>query len=257
MHTIYKNLTLSCFCFFIALFGVSQYARAASQADLETYWQQEEQYRLALVEKMKESTLLIGVTYHSEGTRSHGTGFVVAPGYAITNRHVVDDDVKTIHVYGKDFKKIRASIVKINKDDELDFALLKFDDASIPPLTFTTTYQRIEAVSAWGFPYSTTQLDKNFKALLSRGENVIVPITASFGKISFFADNVRGTFIEHTAKIADGSSGGPLINHDGYVIGVNTMARHQGRNAAMTALSLHAKDAIAFIRSAGVEPQIK
>jgi len=137
-----------------------------------------------------------------------GSGFIVdKAGYIITNAHVVEDATRiTVKlVSGEEF------IAKVvGTDDQTDVAVLKINaPRDLPFLKFGDS-EKCEVgdwVIAIGSPYNLAQ-------------------TVTAGIISH---NLRETptsrfykFIQTDAAINRGNSGGPLINMDGEVIGVNS-----------------------------------
>jgi len=130
--------------------------------------------------------------------RSIGSGFFVAESVVATNAHVVQGSKTVLVSLGE--KSERAAVVY--KDRELDFALLRTSIAGVPlpvrpgsiPLTDG------EGVMTLGFP---------------QGRQVLAGSTGT----------VRGILeccIIHDALVAAGSSGGPLLDANSRVIGINT-----------------------------------
>ncbi len=135
-----------------------------------------------------------------------GTGFIItADGYICTNHHVVKDvDSVTVTVADKTYK---AKIV--GSDSVTDIALLKIDGNGNFKHAFLGNSDNVrvgDLVVAIGNPFG---LDKTFTS-------GVVSATARN-----HLDNMGNMHIQTDAAINQGNSGGPLINIDGEVIGVN------------------------------------
>jgi serine protease Do len=141
-----------------------------------------------------------------------GTGFVVSSeGYILTNAHVVEGASKvTVKVFGEDIE--RAATV-IGSDTETDIAVLKVADIQLQPLKLGDSDQvRVgEYVLAIGNPLSTDEL-----------ANTITFGIISATKREVTIDNYTNTYLQTDAAINFGNSGGPLINLNGEVIGINS-----------------------------------
>lgn len=139
---------------------------------------------------------------------SYGSGFVVAAdGYIITNNHIVEKS-KKITVLFEDGREYSAQL--IGTDPNTDVALLKIEAANIPFLTFADASQLEvgEWVVAIGNPlgFSTT---------------VTAGVISAKGRTDLDITRVE-EFIQTDAAINLGNSGGPLVNLDGNVVGMNT-----------------------------------
>ena len=154
---------------------------------------------------MKESLLKNGIIQIAT-PHSTGTGFVLGvEGLIVTNEHVVRDNREVV-VYGFNF---RQQIVKvIYLDEKYDLAFLAMPE---------------------GFEGNTLSIESNNNSPSVEDSIYAVghPYGASFvvqpGKITALAQvNYGIPFIHHTALLSSGFSGGPLVNEDGKVIGVNT-----------------------------------
>ena len=119
-----------------------------------------------------------------------------------------------------------------------DFAILQAEK-KIPgrkalPLMSASNAKRSERVYALGYPGSADMINDGYISA------TIQDITATDGTISRMiqADAFGDTYvIQHTAHINHGNSGGPLVNEDGTVIGINTYG--YGDNAAEYFLSVY------------------
>ncbi len=156
-----------------------------------------------------------------------GSGFVVAPGYVITNYHVVEvpAEASSADVYIVPHKDAGAGYQRVELVKtwtEGDLALLKADGLKIPPLKLFAKPNKNERVVSMGYPDATDHL------LNRSGTQLLEPSDAyvTQGSIALFAStNPDGSRIDtlfHTAPINHGNSGGPLLNECGQVVGVNT-----------------------------------
>ena len=119
-----------------------------------------------------------------------------------------------------------------------DFAILQAEK-KIPgrkalPLMSASNASRSERVYALGYPGNADMINDGYISA------TIQEITATDGTISRMiqADAFGDTYvIQHTAHINHGNSGGPLVNEDGTVIGINTYG--YGDNASEYFLSVY------------------
>ncbi len=134
-----------------------------------------------------------------------GTGFYINKiGYVVTNNHVVDG-CSSIWV-NHDKKDIPAVIIK--SDKSLDIAIIKADVSTVFYAKFASKIRTGEDVMALGFPL---------------GDKLGDEIKATKGNISAVS-GMRGNrnYLQFTAPIQAGNSGGPLLNESGLVVGINT-----------------------------------
>ena len=143
-----------------------------------------------------------------------GSGFVVAGDLIVTNKHVVADVTAQYLIIDQDDQEYE--VTEIYRDPTLDLAILQVKDFSAPALALGDSDQlRVgEPVIAIG-----TALGQ-FRHTVTTGvvSGVGRSITAS-GSTGQFED--LQNVIQTDAAINPGNSGGPLIDGQGYVIGVN------------------------------------
>ena len=138
-----------------------------------------------------------------------GSGFIVEKsGYIVTNAHVVEDAAR-ITVKLDSGEEFVARVV--GTDDQTDIAILKIDvPRDLPFVTFGDS-DKVEVgdwVLAMGSPFG---LEKTVTAGIISQKQRETPTTSPFQR-----------FIQTDAAINRGNSGGPLVNTEGEVIGVNS-----------------------------------
>ena len=140
---------------------------------------------------------------------SVGSGFIVdKAGYILTNFHVVDD-ASRISVRLQNGEEYIAKVV--GTDEETDLAVLKVEagkDLPTVKLGDSDAVQVGDWVLAVGSPFGLAQTVTAGIISQTRRET---PYTTSFQR-----------FIQTDAAINRGNSGGPLVNMNGEVIGINS-----------------------------------
>ena len=140
----------------------------------------------------------------ADGRISQGSGFFVHPGYVATNHHVTEGATGAyVKLVGQDTIYTVESIAAT--DEEHDLALLKVTGISTPvlPLANSDAVQIGETVYAIGNPQG------------------FLEGTVSDGIISSIRGESNKKWLQMTAPISPGSSGGPVLNTRGEVIGVS------------------------------------
>jgi serine protease Do len=156
--------------------------------------------------------------------RSGGSGFIISPdGYILTNNHVVDGASKVEVHFGADEngnggRNIPAKI--IGRDPATDIALVKIDAGQNLPYITLGDSDRIRKgdwAIAIGNPF---QLENT----------LTVGVISAKGRSLGFSQETRSfeNFIQTDAAINFGNSGGPLMNINGEVVGINTAIRGGG-----------------------------
>ena len=151
---------------------------------------------------------------------SGGSGFIISPdGYILTNNHVIENASKVEVNYGADEngnggRTVPATIV--GRDPATDIALLKIDAQNLPSLALgdSERIRRGDWAIAIGSPF---QLDNT----------LTVGVISAKGRSLGMSEETRSfeNFIQTDAAINFGNSGGPLLNINGEVIGINTAIR--------------------------------
>jgi serine protease Do len=152
-----------------------------------------------------------------------GSGFIVSSdGYVLTNAHVVDGardvyavlsrpaatDVPERSIVRPAGARVRATVVGI--DEETDLAVLKLEGADLPVLRFadSDSLRPGNLVLAFGSP-------------LGLESSVSMGIVSAVGRQ--LEDDHPMVYVQTDAPINPGSSGGPLVDTHGRIVGINTL----------------------------------
>ena len=143
----------------------------------------------------------------SIGRHGRGTGFIVAPGKVVTNAHNLRD--RTTSVTFADGQSVQAEVAGIDVDGDL--SVLNADTAERAALSWSSS----PPVEVGAEVYSVGRGGEQLR--VTRGDVTVVD--AEFrgprGRV------IRGG-IEHTAPMARGASGGPVVDETGGVVAINT-----------------------------------
>jgi tetratricopeptide (TPR) repeat protein len=155
--------------------------------------------------KENNKSVVVVVAYDSQGKPiSKGSGFIVrADGAVVTNYHVINN---AVDIKVKTGNRVLAVEGLIHGDKENDLVIIKAEGKDLPAVRFGNTVnlnigEKVYVIS------SPTGL----KTTLSDG------ILSGILKI---ADEIK--LLEITAPFSEGSSGGPVLNSEGEVIGIVT-----------------------------------
>jgi serine protease Do len=143
-----------------------------------------------------------------------GSGFVVDPdGYIVTNHHVVENGLNNVLVTLDDGSTHSATVV--GTDRSSDLAVLKIEAGrSLPPLELAELTNVVvgEDVVAIGYALDLTQ---------GSGPPSVTRGIVSAKNRQIDPRGILGA-VQTDAAINHGNSGGPLLNYEGKVVGVNT-----------------------------------
>jgi serine protease Do len=151
--------------------------------------------------------------YGTPDRQGAGSGFIIEDdGYIMTNHHVVENADEII-VRLNDRREFKAEL--IGSDPLSDIALLKIDADDLPTLKLgnSAALRPGEWVVAIGSPF-------NFEQSVTAG------IVSAKGRSTIQQQYVP--FIQTDVAINRGNSGGPLLNMDGEVVGINSWILSSG-----------------------------
>ncbi len=187
--------------------------------------------------------------YRQNGTEQKevggGSGFIISnDGYVVTNNHVVSDADAQYTVFLNDGTKFDATIV--STDAVLDIALLKIDGTDLSYLEFgdSDTVKVGQSVIAIG--NALGEFRNTVSVGVLSGLSRTITATNGTGDSEELQD-----VLQTDAAINAGNSGGPLLNLDGYVIGVNVATSTGGQNVSFALPANAVKSAVDSIMEFG------
>ena len=151
------------------------------------------------------STVLVTIT-DASGQSSFGSGFVVGTGQIATNHHVIEGIASgKVKIVGETVEHVIESVLIV--DINHDLAVIQATGVTASSLTLgdSDTVEIGQSIYAAGNPQGLT-------GTFSQG--IISGIRPEGNSL------VEDTIIQMTAPVSPGSSGGPVLNSDGEVIGV-------------------------------------
>jgi len=181
------------------------------------------------------------ITVNYWGGKEHkgqavGSGTIITPeGHVLTNFHVAENGKKFTCTLSD---KLELSAELVGEDPLTDLAVLKLDlsklgeDAGPLPVARFGDSDALEigdTVMAMGSPWALSR--SVTRGSVSNTERILTGSDDDAGEMMFNRDQRTGLFnrwIQHDAAISPGNSGGPLVNLEGEVIGVNTRGSGMG-----------------------------
>lgn len=182
----------------------------------------------------------------------HGSGFAVAPNRVITNAHVVEaaerypGNVMIGVVPSEGDKSYQGRLIAV--DTDRDLALIEFGGIRLPTLTFYNgPVSEGDAMIALGYPGNVDL------ATARSAADFITPLSPIRSQGVFSGRrNLQGVnVLLHTAGIARGNSGGPLLDPCGRVLGVNSAITRADDGDASFGFAIGNDEVAAFLRGAG------
>ena len=172
-----------------------------------------------LVDKIKPSVVSITTEKISQGLffsfkdEGAGTGIVLRPnGYILTNFHVIQN-ARDIKVHLSTGESYDGTVV--GGDIVTDLAIVKIDADQLPTPPFGDSEKL--RVGDWVVALGNA-------LALKGGPTVTIGIVSATGRTVFTDRGWQYDLIQTDAAINEGNSGGPLVNLNGEIIGINSVA---------------------------------
>jgi S1-C subfamily serine protease len=188
----------------------------------------------------RESVFLLRVFDASGSEIGTGTGFLAEGGVVVTNHHVIERAARVEAVLADERKVVATGIVALDPDNDL--ALLRFPPFEVRPLPLAPSagLQPGERVIVLGSPLGLS---------LSVSDGIVAALRPQgLGPESEFTNPL----LQITAPISPGSSGSPVLNAQGAVVGVAEAVLVEGQNVNLAIPSDSVRALIARSRSGGL-----
>jgi S1-C subfamily serine protease len=172
-----------------------------------------------VIKKVTPSTVQVQVKL-ADGD-SYGTGEVIAPNLVLTNSHVVAGATAIKVAQGSE--SVPARLIAQQPCEDVALVKLVSPLSGLVPIEIGTS-KGLEAgqpVTAIGFPvsFSETGVAPADKPVATQG-TISQPSTSAVVDKGY---PKLPSVIQHQAPIGHGNSGGPLVDKDGKLIGINTL----------------------------------
>lgn len=178
-------------------------------------------------------------TTNKDGDTVVGSGFFIMRNVVVTNHHVIEDAQSgRIEPFDGVGTKDITNIIAFDKGNDL--ALIEVDDAETAPLKVATSNE----VSVG---------DKIYVAGSPSG----LSGTFTDGLVSSVRGSEESSVLQISAPISKGSSGGPVLNVNGEVIGISFALIRKGQNLNFAIPSNYLLGLVGRARIRGVVPKLE
>ncbi|MBC3889950.1 PDZ domain-containing protein [Acetobacterium paludosum] len=141
-----------------------------------------------------------------------GSGFILtSDGYIATNQHVASNSVSSMKVSLADGNTYDGKLIW--SDSTLDLAIIKIDAKGLPTLQLGDSDNVVVGALAVAVG---NPMGLNFERTVTSG------IVSALNRSIPLDNGIAEDLIQTDASINSGNSGGPLVNKDGAVIGINS-----------------------------------
>jgi S1-C subfamily serine protease len=188
-----------------------------------------------------------------------GSGFVVnAKGLVVTNYHVIEGAKNATVTFGDKKILVVDGFVAINVSKDLALVHVQTHDKELPALRLAETLPaKGDRVFAFGAPMGLSgSVSDGIVAAIRPGSEVRLTLL-KLAHRDIYHDtlgyDMDAQWIQTTAPISPGNSGGPLVNAAGEVVGVNTWVCASGQYLNFSLSAVHLRE---FLAAAGTSVQL-
>lgn len=182
-----------------------------------------------------------------------GSGFIISEnGIILTNRHVVADNNDDYTVELQNGKKYSAKIIAKDSINDIAILIIDAENLSFLELGSSENLKLGQTIITIGNALS------KFHNSISKGIiSGLLRVVSTEGSQEDTAQNLRG-LIQTDAAINLGNSGGPMLNTNGKVIGINSVVVAEAENISFAIPIFGAKKDIEDIKKFGkiIQPSL-
>ena len=196
---------------------------------------------MSLARRIRPGVMLMIVFDDSGRSIASGTGFIVSgDGKLITNRHVANAGSRIVakSPSGRQYRVLGA----LAEDSDQDLVLLQIENRDLPPLTLGSSDDiRVGTpIIMIGNPLemeSTVQegMVSGFRQFLGTRRWIEITAAVATGRKDINQQMIHGQGLQVVTAVAPGSSGSPVLDSSGKVVGVVTAVE---RGKQVTALAI-------------------
>ena len=186
-----------------------------------------------IIERAQKAILVIGAKF--DNGIQQGTGFAISDDLIITNNHVITD---------KTDNRLATEVMVINgerKTISVSGLLYQDENKDIAIIRAKNNWPKNELIGLLdGHPVYNKTIRQG-EEVVALGHPMGFKFSSAFGHISAIRPaktmplelkkaNTNGVWVQHSASISQGNSGGPLINKAGEVVAMNTLIFYPGQS---------------------------
>ena len=191
------------------------------------------------ISKLNQNTVVTINVLRSDGKTASGTGFVISPqGYIATAGHTLDKAKIVNLTFSNGSISEEAKVIAISTKPRIDLAILQVSVNYLPSVTFrnSNTVQAGQQIAVIGSP----------KRLQNSITNGLVSQLRNMGEATMF---------QISAPISPSSSGSPVFNEDGHVVGI-AISSLEEENVQNINFALPSNYLLQMMSEAKITPQI-
>ena len=191
------------------------------------------------ISKLNQNTVVTVNVLRQDGKTASATGFVISPqGYIATAAHTLDKAKLVNLTFSNGAISEEARVVAVSKNPRIDLAILQVSVNYLPSVTFrnSNTVQAGQQIAVIGSPKRLQNSITN--GLVSQLRNV---------------ENV--TLFQISAPISPSSSGSPVFNEAGEVVGI-AISSLEEQNVQNINFALPSNYLLQMMSEAQITPQI-
>lgn len=198
----------------------------------------------SLIQEIEPSVVVVQVTL--EGGSGIGSGFPLDDqGTIVTNYHVIEGAKSAKIKFGKKTVDVEGFLV-FSPGKDIAILKAKLGAEKVAPLKLaTTTPAKGESVLTFGAPQGFDSTVSNGIISSVRKGTELQEIFKNMTGEDIYVDqqhyDLDAVWVQTTAPISGGNSGGPLVNLRGEVVGLNTWALTRGQNMNFAISADHIK----------------